>query len=233
MTPVAATAPRGIAPDLWTVDREIRLPAGLRLPLRATLARLADGSLWIHSPVRFDDADAAAIAALGPVRHVVAPSLYHHLHAAACVRRFPDATLWAPPGFERKSPGMHHEPFGERPPGAWGDAFDQVRLFGAPRVDEHVFFHRATATLICADLLFNVRRPANLVTRLILTLTGTRGRLAQSRAWCSLVRDRPAFRAALERILAWPFRRVLMGHGDVLEDDRAPALVRAALRSLR
>ena len=60
------------------------------------------------------------------------------------------------------------------------------------------------------------------MTRVVLTVMGTSGgRLAQSRAWRFLARDRVALRAALDRVLALPVQRVLPCHGPVAEVDPA------------
>jgi hypothetical protein len=40
----------------------------------------------------------------------------------------------------------------------------------------------------------------------------------------ALVRDRPALRASVERILQWDFDRVVVTHGDVLEHGGKDAL---------
>ncbi|HSK05104.1 MAG TPA: hypothetical protein VK932_27835, partial [Kofleriaceae bacterium] len=93
---------------------------------------------------------------------------------------------------------------------------------GVPELNEVVLFHRASGTLACADLLFHVTRPANLRTRIVLALMGAGGRrLAQSRAWAFLRKDRAAARASVARILAWPIARVAPCHGEPVEIDAA------------
>jgi hypothetical protein len=80
-----------------------------------------------------------------------------------------------------------------------------------------------------SDLLFHVRAPATAMTGFALAVMGTRGRFAKSRMWWMYRKDRAAWTESVERVAAWPFRRVVVGHGDVLEADDAPARVRAAL----
>ena len=67
------------------------------------------------------------------------------------------------------------------------------------------------------DLAFNVGPSSPFATRLFFHLLRTYDRLSPTFLERFLVRDRPAFRAALERILAWPFERVVVAHGDVKE----------------
>jgi hypothetical protein len=216
-----------IAPDVWMVrGRDLRMPGGFMLPSSSTVMRLPDRSLIVYSPVAFDDAAAAAIDAAGEVAHIVAPSRLHHLFAAATAARWPRATVHAAPGVADKQPALAGARVLDGAPGGdaapWGDGVALELIGGAPKLNEVVLFHRATGTLACADLLFHVTRPANLRTRIVLALVGTGGgRLAQSREWTRLRKDRTAARASVERILAWPIARVAPCHGEPIDIDAA------------
>ena len=51
--------------------------------------RLSDSSLLVHSPVALDSALEAALACLGPVRHIVSPNYEHIAYAAQVCSGFP------------------------------------------------------------------------------------------------------------------------------------------------
>jgi hypothetical protein len=212
---------QSIAPDVWQVPGpSIRIPGGGRLPTCSTVIRLADRSLLVYSPVDLDDASAAAIAALGEVAHLVAPSLLHHLFAEAAARRWPKAMVHAAPGVQRKQPGLRIDR--ELPGDGWGPSVEAELVGGTPKLNEVVLFHRPSGTLVCADLFFHVTHPENLRTRLVLALAGTGGgRLAQSREWSFMCKDRTAARASVDRILGWPIARVAVCHGSTMEIDAA------------
>jgi hypothetical protein len=223
---------RQIAEGLWTAEDELRLPGGVRLPIRATIVVLPAGELLVHSPTPLGADLAAAVERLGRVAHLVAPNLLHHVSLSAWLARFPQARVWAVPGLERKRrdipiAGLLDGDGDTAPP--WAAHFAPRALAGCPGLRETVFFHAASRTLVCSDLLFNVRDPRGWATKLVLTLAGTRGRFAMSRAWRRYAADRAALSASLRRMLEWPFTRVIVGHGDVLEADDAPARVRAAI----
>lgn len=44
---------------------------------RMAVVRLADGSLWVHSPVQWGPELARQLEALGPVKHIVSPNFEH------------------------------------------------------------------------------------------------------------------------------------------------------------
>jgi glyoxylase-like metal-dependent hydrolase (beta-lactamase superfamily II) len=229
MSAATTTGLRAVDTDLFAAEDRARLPGGLMMPIRMTVVRLPGGGVLVHSPTPLRDGLAEAVAALGPVRVLVAPSLLHHVSAGAWHARFPEATLWGAPGLRRKRPDLAIGAMFDEVTPPWADTFTPLALGGCPSLNEVVFFHAASRSLVCSDLLFNVRAPEGWAMKLVLTLAGTRGRLAMSRAWRRYGRDRAALRASLEQMLAWRFARVLPGHGDVFEAPDAPAACRAAL----
>src|SRR5205823_6174850 len=96
---------------------------------------------------------------------------------------------------------------------------------------EVVFHHRPSRTLICSDLLFNITHPATAMTSVALTLMGTKGRFAASRAWWLFRRDRTALKMSLDHLLTWDFARVVPAHGDVVEARDGASDVRELTRS--
>ncbi|MEJ2458635.1 MAG: DUF4336 domain-containing protein [Novosphingobium sp.] len=70
------------AEGIWIFDGPvIRMDLGpfkVPFPTRMTVVRLSDGALWVHSPIAPDEDLFAAVDALGPVRHLVAPNSIHY-----------------------------------------------------------------------------------------------------------------------------------------------------------
>ena len=204
-----------IGTDIWYVrGPDFPLPGGARMPLGSTVVRLPDRSLLLYAPIGFDAAGVAAINAAGAVAHLVAPNLFHHLFLKDALAHWPNATLYAPSGLAAKRSDLPPARTLSADDPALGGALDAVHLAGAPVVDETVLFHRPSATLLCADLVFNLGQPANLSSRIVFTLMGVNGRMAQSRAWRFFRKDRVALRAAIDRVLAWPIARLAPCHGE-------------------
>lgn len=213
--------------DLWCANTLQPIP-GAVLPARMFVVRLDDG-LWIHSPIELDDALAAEIEALGPVRHLVAPNCFHHLHMGPASERWPRASVYAPPALRAKRPDLRIDVDlidAEHP---WGDAFEQVAIAGAPALDELVFLHRRSNTLIVCDLVFNVHESPGFMTKLILRMVGVWQRLAQSRLWRQTTKDRAAAARSCARVLELEFGRVLVSHGRTAEGPEVREQLRAGL----
>lgn len=215
-----------LAPDLWIAEQPLRF-AGLELGARMTVVRLAGGGLLLHSPIRPSAALIEAVRHLGPVVALVAPNRFHHLFAGQWHDVYPEAALFVAPGLEAKRPDLRISGvLGDEPQPPWRGALEQVRVRGMPLVNEVVFFHPASRTLIATDLAFHIGSGHRPLTRLFARVAGTYERLAPTFLERLLTRDRDAARASLRRILDWPFERVIVSHGTVLESGGPQALAR-------
>lgn len=191
---------------------------GVECNSRMTVVRLTGSGLFVHSPVAIDEATRRAVDALGEVRAVVAPSIFHHLHVRAWMDAYPKAHFAACPGLEWKRPDLpFHSILGDVPHEAWAGELDQV-YFSARRENEVVFYLARRKLFICADALLNIstlpRRSSRLAARLM-------GNTAPGVGWLEpfMIRDRRLARRQADRILAWDFDRAVLSHGSPLDRD--------------
>ncbi len=209
---------RALGPGLHVFDRPFRL-MGVEIGNRATVVTLESGGLLVHSPVRLDEDLRAALAPLGPVRHLVAPNRMHHLALAGWVRAYPDASLHGPPGLARKRPDLAFATvLDDVAPGAWAGQLAQCLLRGAPRYDEIAFLHPRSGTLVLADALFGWGPEHPPLTRLTARAFGAYGRWARPHnAIFGAIVQPAALRASIEQVLAWDFDRIVISHGRIVE----------------
>ena len=211
--------------DLWTTTSSLRV-LGLELGARMTVVRLPDSGLLLHSPIEATPELVREVKGLGPVEFIVAPNRLHHLFVRDWQRACPDASLYVAPGLETKRDDLEITGvLTDEPEPGWREVLDQVLLCGIPMVNEVVFFHRPSATLIATDLAFRIGASSPPMTRLLFRLGGAYERLSPTPLERLLVRDRPRFRDSLQRILEWPFERVLVAHGEVSETGGREELV--------
>lgn len=217
-----------LSEDLFVVDGPMRV-AHLDIGTRMTVVRLSGGDLFLHSPIPHAEALDAALAEIGRVAWLVAPSKVHHLWLAPWTEAHPGATLVGAPGLrEKRRDLVFHRELADGPPSDWAAELDQCLLAGAPAVNEVAFLHRASRTLVLTDFAMNFPGPlSGVATRLWQRAMGLGDGLSTSRLVHLLARDREALRPALERVLAWDFDRVIVTHGEVLEHGGREALRRA------
>jgi hypothetical protein len=219
-----------VAEDVWIVHRPLRF-FGVETGTRMTVVRLAGGGLFVHSPVALDTKTREAVDSLGRVEALVAPSLFHHLYVGEWARAYPEASLSACPGLERKRRDLPWGAVLDDEPGAqWKGELEQV-FFGARTLEnEVIFFHRKSRTIVSCDFIFNLRSHASWLTRGAALLLGQRepGATLLERV---MIRRRAAAREQIDRVVAWGAERIVLAHGDIIESN-ATEVVRRAYRWL-
>jgi hypothetical protein len=218
---------REIGPDLWVLEEPLRF-VGIECGRRMTVVRLPAGVLLVHSPSRLDPETSSWLSSLGEPRYFVCPNRIHDAHIERVFDVYPGAQVYAPPATSRSYRGL---PFtgmlGDQPEPAWASAIDQVVFPWNHSIAEAVMFHRASRSLVLADLCFNIQADAALEMKLLAGLFGIYGKLAPSFDMRFVLRDRRTARQVIDRILAWDFDRVIVGHGSIVETGGHDAFERA------
>lgn len=224
----AATHDRlsALADGLWVVDATLSsLPIGRRM----TIARTG-GGLAVHSAVACDDETMAEIDRLGPVHTIIVPSGYHRLDAPAYKARYPEARVVAMPASQARA-GAKVAIDGDYGLLPADPAFTSEPLAGLPA--EAVFLHRGAdggETLVFNDGFMNLPdRIPGWRGFLVKAIGSTGGPKVTRTARFALVKDRRAYADHLRRLAARPaLARIVPGHGAVIREGAAAALVRAA-----
>ncbi len=226
---------RQFGPDIWITDGPIVIAAaGFHYPTRMAVIRLPGASLVVWSPTALHEDLRKEIEALGTVRHLVAPNTLHHVFLGDWQRAYPEALVHAPPGLSAKRADIRIDSeLTDLPEAGWAADLDHVVFRGNRITTEVVFFHRPSETVLFTDLIqhlppgwFSGWRAA--VARLDLMVAPWP---EVPRKFRLAFRDRPAARSAIERVLAWPARKLLMAHGAPVTDGGQEA-IRHAFRWL-
>jgi len=217
--------------DFWIADGPVvQFLAVLPYPTRMAVVRLADGGLWVWSPIALDDVLAAELDAIGPVRQLVAPNKLHHLALPEWVERYPEARLHGAPGLAKKRRDLaFHTELGDTPDPAWAEQIDQVGFRGSVVIDEVFFFHHRSGTALVTDLI-QCLDPAGLPRwcRPLMRMNGLVGSSGTTpRDFRLTVWDRRAARASLATALAWRPAHLVIAHGAPPAGDGTAALRRA------
>ncbi|MGB8331246.1 MAG: DUF4336 domain-containing protein [Polyangiales bacterium] len=206
------------ANGVWIASAPQKL-YGWQLGARMTVLRLADESLLIHSPIALDDRLQGQIRALGPVSHLVAPSLFHHLYLRDAATTFPDAKVHGPAGLRKKRPDLRLDAIlGTQSEPDWRDDVETLAV-GGTLLDETLFWHKPSGTLVSADLIENFETADDWWTRAYLKLAGIDGRIGLSRFLRLAFRDRKDARRSIDQVLQWDFDRIVLAHGKPIESD--------------
>ena len=219
-----------VCEDIWQV-RQALVVNGVPAHTRMTVVRLASGQLWVHSPVAMRAELVAQLQQLGTVAAVVAPNCAHHLFAGTFMQAFPQATLYLAPGLARKRPDLPGHPLPEEP-GRWQPELAYHLWRGMPMVNETVWFHTRSGTLILTDVCqWWAGDALPWQAALWARLTRVRARMGVPLHVRALVRGPEAAAASARLILDWPIQRISMAH-DALIESQAHAQLAQALEPL-
>ena len=215
-----------VANNIWLVEGDLVSFYGFAYPTRSVVVRLPQDKLWIWSPIGLTEPLKESIDRLGTVRHLVSPNKIHHLFLTEWQTAYPEANLWGPQSTVTKRQDLDFRaPLADTPPPDWNGAFDQVWFNGSPFMDEIVFFHRASRTVILADLSENFSEDflqahwRNWQGRIARIWGIVEGRGYAPLEWRLSFFDRQSTRAARDRVLGWNAERVIMAHGEGQRSD--------------
>ncbi|MBT3603109.1 MAG: DUF4336 domain-containing protein [Candidatus Latescibacteria bacterium] len=209
---------------IWEVSDPLQI-LGVEFGHRMTVVKLSSGDLWVHSPIALNEAVQKELGSLGTPQYFVAPSAFHDMYWKPYFEKFDNVEFHGVSGMPAGLTFTHT--FSETIPNAWAKDFDMIAIEGIPMLNEHVFVHKKTKTLILADLVFNFDTRQKLWERMFLSMNGVHGKIGPSRMFRACIKDKKAFRGSLDRLLACDFDRVIVGHGHNIETGGKRALEHA------
>lgn len=209
---------RPVGGELWHCTMPFKL-LGAEFGARMTVVKLPSQKLFIHSPIALDERLKKNIVALGEVAILVAPNCFHHLFLKQWQDAFPEAKTFVAPGLPEKLKGLKHDGIIERHKKMpWESTLKHDLVNGMPKMNEVVFFHPASRTLIATDLLFNLdSSSASMWSRWLYKLFGFGNGPGVSKFFLKLLKDRDAFGKSIGRIVLWDFERLSIAHGATIE----------------
>ena len=234
---------RDVTPNITTLSVPFLRFGLLKIGGRATLVKLASGSLAVFSPVALTPDVKSKVASLGPVKYIVAPDFEHHIFLKPWAQEYPQAEVIGMDGLPEKR---------EADPETKGLKFSHVftpsnkrDLHMSPEFDnefdyeyinshqnkELVFVHKPSRTMIEADVVFNLpateqfsrtgtNADSGVLTKLFGSIMNTRGSAIwqQRFLWYAAGgKDRKGFAQSVSVIKKWDFDRIIPCHGDVIE----------------
>jgi hypothetical protein len=214
-----------VARGLWEIPFDFSI-LGVRMGRRTLLVQLPDGSLQLHSPGRIDLSLQSRIEQIGPVSAIIVPTNFHDTYLRETLPLFPNATWYAPDGFPKIQPSDRPPQSFENAPPHWREVLTWKKLEGIPSLNEHLFLHRPSRTLLVADVVFNIGPEAGAWTRWFFQVNNAYNQLRPTRLFRACIKDRTAFRNSFEEVLQWDFDRLIPCHGKIVQTGAKDRLQR-------
>lgn len=209
-----------IAENIWIYDGTTVSFYGFPFSTRMTIIRLSTNELWLHSPTKISRSLIDEILALGDVKYIVSPNKIHHLFMQDWIQEFPNAKSYASPGLaEKRKDIQFSKELGTLPENEWVKDIDQTTFKGSSVMEEVVFFHRSSKTLILTDLIENFKPESlNWWRRIVAHLGGVLSPNGKTPAdWrFSFIFGRKEAKKSLATIIEWKPENIIIAHGECI-----------------
>lgn len=210
--------------QIWVQERSLWF-GGVKLRSRSTVVKMQNGSLWLHSPAEPTAELCRELDALGDVAWIVVPNRFHHLHAASLKAKYPRAQIIAPASVRaRNSAVIIDHDIGNAGRDGGLSEFRPLALSGVPFLDETLFFHEPSQSLIAADLMMCGDPKDHWTWRWVSHAFGQYGKFKLPPDVRMHTKPSPELRASLDALLKLPMARILIAHSDTIHDRPAEQL---------
>ncbi|MEY8766445.1 MULTISPECIES: DUF4336 domain-containing protein [Francisella] len=212
-----------LAENIWVVDGGAVPFFGLPYTTRMTIIRLENDDLFIHSPIKLNNELMQEVSKLGNIKYLISPNKIHHLFLQDWLELYPNAEVYASPGLREKRKDINFTAdLKDFPKAQWQNEIDQLIFKGSRVMQEVVFFHKPSKTLILTDLIENFDENY---------FSGFKGMIAKLSGivapngktpidWrMSFFFGKKQARECFERILAWQPERIIIAHGKNIETN--------------
>ncbi|WP_423188367.1 DUF4336 domain-containing protein [Alkalibacterium sp. f15] len=226
--------------DIWIVDGGIIkmnvLAFGVPFSTRMTIVKLKNQSLWVHSPIKPDEKLLTEIDKLGEVTHLISPNRIHYAYIAEWKTHYPKATAWSSPGVEKRAQSQNIKVDFDRPleneaPADWSADINQLIFKGSRTLEEVVFFHKGSKTLILTDLIenFEPARTTNRFWKTVYKLAGVADPNGKAPIDLRLTffGQKEKARHCYKRMLSWQPEKIILAHGRWYDKNGTAELKRA------
>jgi hypothetical protein len=183
-----------------------------------TVFRLSSGKLVIHSTAPFSERDVTTIKELANLAGCSMARCCTMPSAKKAVKLSQVFRIWRRRD-SRKHRGVTTASL-MPPPAEWAGELEVIAIGGMPKTHPHIFFHRPSRTLHVCDMFFNFPHAHPSLMRFMLRyLVGLPKLAGVDRFFRRLIKDDDAFSKSIQPILNWDFQRMIVAHGEIVENN--------------
>ena len=216
-----------ISDNIWSVPSPLSVFGFIQLNTRMTIIRMNNGNLFLHSPIPWTTELNTLIQELGRIEYIVAPSCFHHLFVGDWKRHHPEAKLCGPRGLLKKRTDLDFDveltPQTQFP---WDEEIHTIPLGGMPIVQEYLFFHKSSETLIITDFMFYMPLSTGF-TSWYASFNGVKSNLATPLLFKSAIKNKKEFLHSIEGLKQLSVSNISLCHHHIIKENAQEALLSA------
>ncbi len=211
--------------DITLIRSTVKLPL-LNLPVCSPVVDLNGVKIIISPGSQVSDQD---YQKLDGITDLIAPNLLHSAGIKKALDKFPVANVWGAPGIKKLKPHINWHSEIDTKNWPFSSELQAYMIEGAPALNEIVFYHKKSKTLIVTDLCFNMTQITGLGALVLLNIFGTYRRFAISRLMHMFVKDQQAFGDSIRSLMNLDFENLIVGHGEPVLKNAKSRLAEAFL----
>ena len=208
---------------LWVYDGPSVQFYHVPFPTRMVVVQLDNNELWIHSPCHLDTELQNEIEKLGVVKYLISPNKLHHLFLKEWIDAYPESKCYASPGVAQKRPDiLFYKELSDTPETQWQGMIEQLVFRGSFAMEEVIFYHRNSKTLIVTDLVENFApHSLNCIQRIFARIAGILAPNGKTPLdWrLTFIFNKKVANSCLQNIISWKPERLIMSHGQIIEKE--------------
>ncbi len=206
------------AKNIYIADGPMVKFFGFNFPTRMTVVVLPNRKLFVHSPVPIEPIK-KEVQKLGEVTYLISPNKLHYLFLPEWQKAFPQAITYGTPEFKENKKGIKIDRIIEkRADLPWKESLNTF-LIDTPFMQEAIFFHKESRTLIVADLIENFD-PNSLspLTKILGKLTGVLAPTGKTPIdWrVSFYFNKNYNRQIIQKIINLTPEKIILSHGKLI-----------------
>lgn len=172
-----------------------------------------EGQLMLQSPFIPQPEILEQIQQLGEVTAIVVPTIFHDTFLQEVIQTFPKANYYTVAGAEKHlRDQVSNHPIHALADSHWNDILTPLPLAGMPKVNECLFYHQPSKSLLVSDLFFNIENLDGSWLNLFARMMGFADSPSPSRLFKAMIKDKVAFSNSLEEIAQLDFDQILTSH---------------------
>ncbi len=209
--------------NLKFLDSVKKMPI-MALPVRSPVVTLKNNTILISPGSTLTSEQ---LRGLGNITDIVAPNLLHCAGMKLATTIFPNAKVWGVEGAQQAKPDIKWTHILTTQAWPYQDELALIPIEGMPAINEAVFVHKSTRTLIVTDFCFNLVNAKGLGAWIILNLFGTYRQFGVSKFFARYVKDRTAFEKSVKNLFTYDFEKIVVGHGEIVQEKAKEKLLAA------
>ena len=150
--------------------------------------------------------------------------MLHHLHAGEWIHAYPVAKSFACRGLSAKRKDIaFSDELGRAYDEEFGSELLRIPIDGMPKLNESMFYHHASQTLIAVDFCFFMPEATGF-TGLFATLMGIKKTVRCEPVFKAMIRNKAAFRSSLIPLRPLRIQHLSMCHDQVISEGAHEAI---------